>query len=268
MKTVQWQMKENFVFPKSTGMPTGAETVKVTPRFKVDRSQDSVRLIGIYHLAINVKLNTEMSIESNAESAILIDDVDLKGDTGYFEYAVPFNIDLPPEAHDPLNIVTTNAVSELDGQGAIGIIWDVECSYKEVVVIQKSIPEIKVEPMPKVETEQKVEEIKTETVTETKQKAKADTKPKEKVEKHTETKSEPELVPELEVVPEPVEVQEVIQKSEEVVLEKGAPTATEIKLENQTFNEDDELLSFFTGLDDDLSATLFRSNDIPVQSES
>ena len=140
MKTVQWQMKENFVFPASTGLPTGAETVKVTPRFTIDRKNESVRLTGIYHLAVNVQLNLEVTIERNIESAIFIDDVDLDGNLGYFEYAVPFNIDLPPEANDPLNIVTTNATCELDGQGAIGIIWDVECSYREIVVIQEKIP--------------------------------------------------------------------------------------------------------------------------------
>ena len=53
MKKVQWQMKEKFVFP-ICGNPTGAETVKVTPRFTEERTDDAVRLTGIYHIAANV----------------------------------------------------------------------------------------------------------------------------------------------------------------------------------------------------------------------
>ncbi len=109
MKTVQWQMKEDFVFPESTGTPMGTESVRVTPRFTIDRSNESVRMTGIYHLAVNVNLTWRHLEKKQVESAILIDDVELNGNLGYFEYAVPFNIDLPPEANDPLNIVTANA---------------------------------------------------------------------------------------------------------------------------------------------------------------
>src|SRR6185437_15722465 len=83
------------------------------------------------------QLNLEVSIEASVESAILIDDVELDGHNGYFEYAVPFNIDLPPEANDPLNIVTANAQCEMEGQGAIALIWEVQCSYREIIVVPK-----------------------------------------------------------------------------------------------------------------------------------
>ena len=39
------------------GMPTGAETVKVTPRFTEERTEDAVRLTGIYHIAANVEFD-------------------------------------------------------------------------------------------------------------------------------------------------------------------------------------------------------------------
>ena len=136
MKTVQWQMKEDFVFPESTGTPMGTESVRVTPRFAIDRSNESVRMTGIYHLAVNVKFDMEVPRrEEHGESTILIDDVELNGNLGYFEYAVPFNIDLPPEANDPLNIVTADAKCEMEGQGAIAVIWEVQCSYREHIEI-------------------------------------------------------------------------------------------------------------------------------------
>ena len=67
------------------------------------------------------------------DTAILIDDVELEGNGGYFEYAVPLHIDLPPEAGSPLQVVTTSTTYELDGQGSFSVVWDVECSYKEAV---------------------------------------------------------------------------------------------------------------------------------------
>ena len=214
MKTVQWQMKEDFVFPESTGTPMGTESVRVTPRFTIDRSNESVRMTGIYHLAANVEFDLEVPRkEKQVESAILIDDVELNGNLGYFEYAVPFNIDLPPEANDPLNIVTANAQSEMEGQGAIAVIWEVQCSYREVIEVQAD--------------------------SSNQEQAKGDNK----VENTTE--------------------------SPEVVEEKAAPEPT-VKYENVSIQngEEDETLSFIAGLEDGISTTLFRSNNVPVQSES
>ena len=57
----------------------------------------------------------------------------MDGNGGYFEYAVPLHIDLPPEAGSPLQVVTTSTTNELDGQGSFSVVWDVECSYKEAV---------------------------------------------------------------------------------------------------------------------------------------
>ena len=36
-------------------MPAGAEMVNVTPRFTEERTEDAVRLTGIYHIAANVQ---------------------------------------------------------------------------------------------------------------------------------------------------------------------------------------------------------------------
>ena len=273
MKTVQWQMQENFNFPTSTGMPTGAETVKVTPRFTIDRTKASVRLTGIYHLAVNVKLDGEVGTRSADESTIFIDDVDLEGDTAYFEYAVPFNIDLPPEADDPLNIVTTNAMCEPDGQGTIGVIWDVECSYREVVIVQEESPEQKAahaeaKLAAKVDLESEpILEVKSEPVLESKPKPES----KPKLEKKSEIKPEPKLELKTELEPEPVvelepELEQVVELEPEE--DESVSATAEIKLENVSFSEEDEVLGFIMGLDDGYSATSFRSNDVSVQSES
>ncbi|WP_172369019.1 hypothetical protein [Sporosarcina jiandibaonis] len=222
MKTVQWQMKEDFVFPESTGTPTGTESVRVTPRFTIDRSGESVRMTGIYHLAVNVEFDLEVPRTGKADSAILIDDVELNGNLGYFEYAVPFNIDLPPEANDPLNIATANAQCEMEGQGAIAVIWEVQCSYREIIEVQED-----------------------------------SSNPKQKE-------------PNTEETPEsPSNVAAEVAETEEVVEDNPAPEHT-VKYENVSIpdREEDETLSFIAGLEDGISTTVFRSNNVSVQGES
>jgi len=246
MKTVQWQMQENFKFPASTGVPTGVETVKVTPRFTIDRTEASVRLTGIYHLAVNVEFDgevNELSERIDDEDVIFIDDVDVQGETGYFEYAIPFNIDLPPEADDPLNIVTTNAVCEQNGQGALGLIWDVECSYRQVVIVQEESPEQKT--------------------------AHAEAKLTAKAELEAEATSEPEKESKVVLKTEPAaESKTENEPASEQVVELEQEEATEVLLETVSFTEKDEVLAFLMGLEDGYSATSFRSNDVSVQSES
>lgn len=202
MKKVKWEMKERFIFPAFAGLPIGAETVSVTPRFTEERDDDAVRLTGIYHIAANVSFSEEGNKSEMTEEAILIEDVELDGQTGYFEYAVPLNVDLPAEAGDPLNVAVVSSSFEVDGQGVCGVVWDVECSYKKAVVLE--------EPVVELESEQK----------------------------------------EKEVVAKAVAVEE----------------ATAI-LNNSTFSDEDEVLSFIFELGDGFSATTFRSNDVFVERE-
>jgi len=138
MEIKQWEVKEDFIFPKFVGMPSGSETVNVTPMFTVNRTDEAVRLNGIYHIAANIELNDEHAREATIENAILIDDVEIEEKMGYFEYAVPFTIDLPAEASDPLNVVSENVMCKIDGQGSFAIIWDIECSYQQTAIKEES----------------------------------------------------------------------------------------------------------------------------------
>ena len=187
MEKVQWQMNESFIFPEFAGVPTGAELVTVTPRFTEERTEDAVRLKGIYHIAANVTFEEgEYKAEMPGE-AILISDVDVDEQAGYFEYAVPLNIDLPANAGNPLDLATAKVTCEADGQGVCVIAWEVECSYNEIVAV----------------------------------------------------------VEEVVAVEEPVGI-----------------------LENTSFKDTDEVLSFITELDDGVMSTLFRSNDVFVENKS
>lgn len=146
MEKKQWSMRENFYFPEQAGVPTGVQSVTVTPRYTEERTEDALRLTGIYHIAANVEFDEEAQRSAELEdSFILIDDVELDGKDGYFEYAVPLNIDLPPEAESPLHVVSTHTTGESDGQGTYGVIWNVECTYTEAVAQVEEPEEVQVE---------------------------------------------------------------------------------------------------------------------------
>lgn len=209
MREIQWQLKETFTFPDAAGKPMSADLVQVTPRYTVDRTGDSVKLTGIYHITARVDLDKENQVGKQNESAILIDDIELE--TGYFEYAAPFNIDLPPEANDPLKMNTSNAQAEIDEAGNFSVIWDVQCTYKEVVVIMD-------------------QEEKTEV---------------------------PEKI-EMKISKKSIEKQQKVDNEETVAIHESTSFS----------HNEDEALSFIAELDDGISKTLFRSNDVLVKSKS
>ena len=144
MEKKQWAMQENFYFPENAGVPTGVQSVTVTPGYTEERTEDGLRLTGIYHIAANVEFDKETLRSAELEdSFILIDDVELDGEVGYFEYAVPLNIDLPPIAESP-ELLTTQATGKTDGQGTYGVVWNVECAYTEAVVLAEEPEEAQV----------------------------------------------------------------------------------------------------------------------------
>ncbi|MFS0575386.1 hypothetical protein AB1K83_07125 [Sporosarcina sp. 179-K 3D1 HS] len=135
MDKKKWTMQENFMFPAEAGMPAEAISLKVTPGFMEERSEQGVRLSGIYHIAAKIRFTEEEPIQEaeGLDAAVLVEDVELDGNKGYFEYAVPLHIDLPPEAKSPIHVTASHERSEWDGQGSIGIVWEVECEYNQAL---------------------------------------------------------------------------------------------------------------------------------------
>ncbi|MGE7912882.1 valyl-tRNA synthetase [Lysinibacillus xylanilyticus] len=61
--------------------------------------EDSLRLMGIYHITAHVRFDfRDMQAFMDDEELVQIDTLDIQGDTGYFEYAVPLNVDLPRDS--------------------------------------------------------------------------------------------------------------------------------------------------------------------------
>lgn len=225
MEKKQWTMQEDFIFPVDAGVPAGAELLQVTPMYTEERTADAVRLTGVYHIAANVVFDEGERAEEFLDSAILIDDVDLQGEAGYFEYAVPLHIDLPSEVVSPLQVVTTGTSIESDGQGSFSVVWDVECSYEELLAQVE-------EPAIVVLAEELAEEL-------------------VEVDDSFATAT---------VMAEGVEIEDA-----EAVVAVVAPIATQA---STSFDEMDEALAFIAGLEDGISTTTFRSNDVLVKNEN
>ncbi|WP_318615212.1 hypothetical protein [Sporosarcina sp. YIM B06819] len=222
MEKKQWTMQEDFIFPVEAGLPVGAAFLQVTPGYTEERTEDAVRLTGIYHIAANVVFDEGQRAEELFDSAIFIDDVDIQGEAGYFEYAVPLHIVLPPEVVTPLEVVTTAASIELDGQGSFSVVWDVECSYAEGVAQLDEYDTVVL-----AEELEYVEEVDDSLMT---------------------------------AMVDGVEIEDA-----EAVVAVVTPIATQASTSS---NEMDEALAFIAGLEDGISTTTFRSNDVFVKNES
>lgn len=125
MEQVTWKVEERFTFP-ALGVATEPKTVTVTPQWQLEYDAVSVRLVGVYHITANLgfEVSNELAFDDNT---IAVDDVDFDGSTGYFEYALPFTVDLPEQAGAPRLSVENVAVTFDDSSCVIG--WDVSCQY-------------------------------------------------------------------------------------------------------------------------------------------
>ncbi len=93
-----WNMRETFCFP-GYGCPTEIAAVQIKPQWQAMQLEDSLRLMGIYHITAHVRFDfQDMQAYTGDEELIAIDALDIQGDTGYFEYAVPLHVDLPKES--------------------------------------------------------------------------------------------------------------------------------------------------------------------------
>jgi len=132
-----WKMRETFCFP-GYGCPTEIAAVQIKPQWQSMQLEDSLRLNGIYHITAHVRFDfQDMQTFMDAEDYINIDALDIQGDTGYFEYAVPLNVDLPKDAAikdlmvKDVRPILTNQTCQLE--------WTVTSAFSEVVPVIENI---------------------------------------------------------------------------------------------------------------------------------
>lgn len=130
MKEVEWQVQEQFVFQPTLQKPQSIKQLQVTPQFTEESVEGRPKISGIYHVAMTCTLSDEQMDSMKLEDEhIMIDTIDQQGNDGYFEYAVPFHIDFPPEAANAVQVNVHEAHGRIGEKGDMIVTWDVKCMY-------------------------------------------------------------------------------------------------------------------------------------------
>ena len=125
MTTHQWTLQESFYFPAEFGTIAETAEVKVTPGFTEERTDEAIRLQGIYHVAAHVIFDPDKQIAAVAKDALVIGDVEVENGKGYFEYAVPLNVDLPKELDGNLQLEVQDVQTVAQQDGGLKLEWTV-----------------------------------------------------------------------------------------------------------------------------------------------
>ncbi|SOC36436.1 hypothetical protein [Ureibacillus acetophenoni] len=135
MQNYNWDIKTQFVFPEEYGLVEDVVAVDIKPRFQLIETEESLRLVGIYHITSTVRFDPHELPEYS--EGTLIEHIELNEDDGYFEYALPLEVNLPKEkipdgCHPELYVENVNYDVSTGSCAAFN--WDVSCIIPEPVV--------------------------------------------------------------------------------------------------------------------------------------
>lgn len=131
MTTHQWQVSETFYFPAQCGACTTADDIKITPGFTEKKTDESILLQGIYHIAAMISFDETKQVQRDNENLLVIDDVEVSNQSGYFEYAVPLNVDLPADTAGAIELVVESINAQPQTDGGLKLSWDVALSQAQ-----------------------------------------------------------------------------------------------------------------------------------------
>ncbi len=126
-----WNVKEQFCFPEIFGMPKGVKSLNVTPQYIHRQVEDTVELEGIYHVTCHVEFDREKVASYTPNDFTQIDDLDLDGEVGYFEYAVPM-YEIIDEGIQPHSepVVSLEEIESKTEDKVLEITWSVKLEYE------------------------------------------------------------------------------------------------------------------------------------------
>ncbi|RHW33370.1 hypothetical protein D1B33_15080 [Lysinibacillus yapensis] len=134
MQKINWEMMTQFVFPEQLGTVEEVVSVDIKPIWQQIETEDSVRLVGIYHIAAVARFNPYELPEYS--DGTFIEELEFDGNNGYFEYALPLEVDLPREkvAYECQPQVSIDDLSFFvyDGSNCT-FKWEVGCQFDETV---------------------------------------------------------------------------------------------------------------------------------------
>lgn len=152
-------MVEQFDFPLQLGAIEEVVSVQITPQWEQQQLEESVRLTGIYHIAASVRFDPTKEVHPG--EGIFIDHLDVNNLDGYFEYALPLEVDLPKEKMETNQLaLDVNDVSFFvyDGSGCT-FKWQVACRFEGQPVVEEIVPEQVVKQLSNHVTEQLPEQL-------------------------------------------------------------------------------------------------------------
>ena len=208
--TKQWEVEEVFTFPLELGCVKEEKKINVQVNWEAQELMEVIHIRGIYHITAKVRFGLERQVQFSAGT--LIEHIDLEGDEGYFEYAIPFSLELPNAKLKDLRVedIKTNC------QDSLHVAWQVICVYDELTTTTDEVQQENYLEIPKVDIkEQIIEEMKAQAKIE----EMVEQKVQEQVKQMIETKAEEKL----KQVVEPIAEEKVKQIVEPIAEEKIAP---------------------------------------------
>ncbi len=132
MQNYNWDLRTQFVFPEEFGIVEDVVSVDIKPRWQLIETEESLRLVGIYHITSTVRFDPKELPEYS--EGTLIEHLEVNGDAGYFEYALPLEVNLPKE-RVPQGCVPEILVQDIhynvNGGSSCVFSWDVCCAVLE-----------------------------------------------------------------------------------------------------------------------------------------
>jgi hypothetical protein len=125
MREVRWQIEEQFCFPPKLGVIKKVKTFSVQPKWQMRTFNQSVQLLGIYHMKASVLFK-----DGRAEPlGILIEDFDFNDDNAYFEYAFPLKVDLPNGNYRDISLTIVNEKATISSANNLIVSFEVVCKF-------------------------------------------------------------------------------------------------------------------------------------------
>lgn len=153
--TKQWEVEEVFTFPLELGCVTEGKKINVQVNWEAQELMGVIHIRGIYHVTAKVRFGLER--QGQLSEGTLIEHIDLEGDEGYFEYAIPFSLELPNGQLKDLRVEDIKTTC----QDSLHIAWQVICVYDELTTTTDETQPENYLAIPKVDIkEQIVEEMK------------------------------------------------------------------------------------------------------------
>lgn len=134
-----WQMQEVLCFPAHFGTVQQGSVIKVEPNWHSEHKEDSIVIKGVYVLKGNMQFDFKER-EASAQEGMFIEHVDIEKDEAYFEYAMPFSIDLPNDDIENVAVNVLKSSVEINEAGQCVCSWDVHCDVKKKTLVEEMQP--------------------------------------------------------------------------------------------------------------------------------